>query len=71
MSSDNIEIILNGFKTKIASNTSIGQLLVLLNEGDLQVIVECNNQFVFPKNYFTTLIQDGDKIEMINPDFGG
>jgi thiamine biosynthesis protein ThiS len=69
--SDNIEIVLNGLKTKIAPNISIAQLICSMNEHDLQIIVECNGKFIFPQKYSSTLIYDGDNIELINPDFGG
>lgn len=68
---DDIEIILNGLKTKISPNTSIAQLICLMNENDSQIIVECNHQFIFPQKYSSTIISEGDTIELIQPDFGG
>jgi len=29
------------------------------------------NRFIHPQAYHTTLISEGDRIEFINPDFGG
>jgi len=68
---DDIEIILNGLKTKIPPNTSIAQLIFLMNENDSQIIVELNRQFLFPQKYSSTIISEGDNIELIQPDFGG
>ena len=41
------------------------------NEHDVGLIVEHNNRFVYPQKYSTTVLSDGDKVEFINPDFGG
>jgi thiamine biosynthesis protein ThiS len=68
---DNIEIILNGLKTKISPNTSITKLICLMNENDFHIIVERNHQFIFPQKYSSTIISEGDNIELIQPDFGG
>jgi len=35
------------------------------------LIVEVNNRFVFPGDYGKTFLSEGDKVEFINPDFGG
>lgn len=66
-----IEIILNGLKTTVLQGISVTQLLSLVNELDAQVIVECNGKFIFPQEYESKIIENGDKIELINPDFGG
>ncbi|MBA4418631.1 MAG: thiamine biosynthesis protein ThiS [Syntrophus sp. (in: bacteria)] len=66
-----IEVILNGTKEKVPVDTTISQLLVLENERDKHVVVELNNKYVFLQKYETTVVSDGDRIEFINPDFGG
>ncbi|HBE45618.1 MAG TPA: hypothetical protein DDW17_09325 [Deltaproteobacteria bacterium] len=66
-----IEIILNGFKEKVPANITISQLISYINEKDSHVIVEINSKYVFPQFYSSTIVSDGDRVEFINPDFGG
>lgn len=66
-----IEIILNGFRQKIARDTSIAGLIALSGEHDRNLIVERNNRYVHPHMYSVIILQDKDRIEFINPDFGG
>ena len=66
-----IEIILNGMKEKVPAKATIADLIELTKEEDPGLIVELNNRFVFPQKYKETILSEGDKIEFINPDFGG
>ena len=66
-----MEIILNGLKAAVPQGISVAQLLDLVKEHDLQLIVECNGKFIFPQEYASRIIEAGDKVELINPDFGG
>jgi len=66
-----IGIILNGMKEKVPANATIADLIELTNEKDAGLIVELNNRFVFPQKYPEAVLSEGDKIEFINPDFGG
>lgn len=66
-----IEIIFNGVKETIEEKTTIAKLISIYNENDGGLIVEQNNRYIFPNRYETTFINEGDKIEFINPDFGG
>jgi thiamine biosynthesis protein ThiS len=66
-----IEIIFNGMKEKIPENTSVAQLINITGEKDKGLIVEHNGRFVFQQKYMTTVLSEGDKVEFINPDFGG
>ena len=66
-----IEIIFNGLKEKVPEHTTIIDLINRQNEHDVGLIVEHNNRFVYPQKYSTTVLSDGDKVEFINPDFGG
>ncbi len=66
-----IEITFNGLKEKVPRNTTITDLIKQNNEHDKGLIVEHNNKFVYPQKYTITVLSDGDKVEFINPDFGG
>lgn len=66
-----MEIILNGLQTVVPHGISVIQLIDLAHEQDLQLIVECNGEFIFPQDYASRIIEPGDKVELINPDFGG
>jgi thiamine biosynthesis protein ThiS len=40
-------------------------------EEDKHLVVERNHHFIHAQAYQTTVISEGDRIEFINPDFGG
>lgn len=71
VSDKDIEVTINGLKAKIPKNITIAQLIVELKEDDVHLIVEHNGQFVYPQRYARTIVSNGDRIEFINPNFGG
>ncbi|MBA4390024.1 MAG: thiamine biosynthesis protein ThiS [Syntrophus sp. (in: bacteria)] len=71
MKEDLIHVILNGFGEAIHRDTTIAQLVERREEYDVGLIVELNNKFIFPQDYGKTVVKEGDKLEFINPDFGG
>jgi len=66
-----IEVIINGIKETLAENTTISQIIVEYKEGDVDLIVERNGRFVYPRNYEEIILLNDDRIEFINPNFGG
>jgi len=66
-----IEVIINGIKETLAENTTISQLIVGYKEGDVDLIVERNGRFVYPRSYEKIILLNDDRIEFINPNFGG
>jgi thiamine biosynthesis protein ThiS len=66
-----IDVIINGFKETLAENTTISQLIVEYKEGDDNLIVEHNGRFVYPRKYEEIILLNDDRIEFINPNFGG
>ncbi len=71
MKEDLMQVILNGFGEAIPRDTTIAQLIERREEYDVGLIVELNNKFIFPQDYGKTVVREGDKLEFINPDFGG
>jgi len=66
-----ITVIVNGFTEKIPVSVSISFLIAHFKEGDTDLIVEHNGQFVYPHEYESRIVSEGDRIEFINPNFGG
>ncbi len=66
-----INVVINGLKETISENTTISQLIVGYKEGDVDLIVEHNGRFVYPRKYEQVVLLDDDQIEFINPNFGG
>ncbi|TRZ51927.1 sulfur carrier protein ThiS [bacterium] len=71
MNMGEIQIIFNGRKETVPENTTIADLIVKTKEKDGGLIVEHNNKFIFQRQYEMTVLTDGDKVEFINPEFGG
>jgi thiamine biosynthesis protein ThiS len=66
-----IEIILNDLPQKVPADRSLEALIRDLEEADPDLIVELNGRFVYPRDYATTIVSGGDRLELINPNFGG
>lgn len=66
-----MEIIYNGVRENVPDTTAVSDLLDKANEKDRGLIVEVNNKFIFPGDYGKTFLSEGDRVEFINPDFGG
>ena len=66
-----IEITVNGLKEKVPEDATISLLIAHFEESDEHMIVEQNGRFVYPQKYASTTVAEGDRIEFINPDFGG
>ncbi|MBW1787937.1 MAG: sulfur carrier protein ThiS [Deltaproteobacteria bacterium] len=66
-----IQVVINGETEKVPGALSITGLIRHYKEDDGHLIVEHNGRFVYPRNYETTPVEDGDVLEFINPNFGG
>ena len=68
---EEIQIVINGETETVPGNLSITGLIRHCKEDDGHLIVERNGRFVYPRNYDSTPVIEGDVIELINPNFGG
>ena len=68
---ENIEIIVNGFRERVPKNMNVSALILHFKESDSDLIVEHNGRFVYPHKYPNIFLAKGDRIEFINPNFGG
>jgi len=66
-----IHIIVNGMEEEVPEGVTLAILIERFQEKDPALIVEHNGRFVFPKEYSTTTVSPNDRVEFINPDFGG
>ena len=66
-----IKIKLNDATEKVAADSSLQALIRHFKEADPDLIVELNGRFVYPRAYSATIVQQGDRLEFINPNFGG
>ncbi len=67
-----LKFMFNGFPEEIEGYELVVQdLLDRTNEDDPAVIVEINGRFVYRKDFASTKIREGDRVEFIHPSFGG
>ncbi len=67
-----LKFVLNGFSEEVAGcDLTVQELLDRTLEKDPAVIVEINGRFVFRQDFKTRRIAEGDRVEFINPSFGG
>ena len=68
---DMIEIIINDFAEKVPKDATISDLIRRFKEEDIDLIVEHNGRFIYSRQYGEIRVVPGDRIEFINPHFGG
>ncbi len=66
-----IKIELNDVTEQVPVDSSLQALIKHFGETDPDLIVELNGRFVYPPAYAGTTVKDGDRLEFINPNFGG
>ena len=66
-----MKLVVNGDQRELDPAITVAQLLLLDNEPVNQVLVAVNGVFVPPSRHATTRFADGDRVEIINPIFGG
>ena len=66
-----MRIILNGFEETIPEGLTLLGLINHTQEGDLHLIVELNGRFIPEKDWDHHLLNENDRVEFINPCFGG
>jgi thiamine biosynthesis protein ThiS len=71
MPEESINITVNGSSEKVPAGSSLAWLIAFSGEKDKSLIVERNGSFVYPQRYGEVILEDGDIVELINPDFGG
>ena len=69
--SNTIKLTINGFEEQVAQGSTLLELVSEHGDGDVHLIVERNGRFVYPDNYETVVLEEGDRTELINPNFGG
>jgi sulfur carrier protein len=69
--SPNINIILNGQPHALASRMPLGELLAQLGFAGKPVVVELDEQAIFPRDYSRVEVQDGSRIELVTLAAGG
>lgn len=71
MSNSKISIRLNGNARELAGAATISELLQQAGYGDRRVAVECNGQIVPRSQHATTVLANGDQIEIVQAIGGG
>jgi thiamine biosynthesis protein ThiS len=66
-----INIKLNDAIEQVSPDSSLQALIRRFKEADPDLIVELNGRFVYPRAYSKTIVREGDRLEFINPNFGG
>jgi len=68
---ETVTVLVNGFREIVPIDASITFLIRHFKEYDKALIVEHNGRFVYPHQYDETTVSEGDRIEFLNPNFGG
>lgn len=66
-----VRVTVNGMEGEVPEGATLAFLISLFREMDPALIVEHNGRYVYPRQYSTTRVSPGDRVEFIHPDFGG
>ena len=66
-----IQIVLNGEPLSLAEGSSVAELLQQLELHGRRIAVELNRDIVVRSAHATTLLRDGDRIEIVHAIGGG
>jgi sulfur carrier protein len=66
-----ITITVNDRSEKVPAHSSLSDLIRRFGEDDPHLVVELNGRFVYPRAYASTSVEENDRLEFINPNFGG
>ena len=66
-----VRIEVNGFPETVPAGSTVAALIERFKELDTNLIVELNGRYVYPERYEITAVCAGDRLEFVNPDFGG
>ena len=66
-----MSVVINGLPRQIPRGISVARLLELEQEPARHVLVEVNGVYLPGRDYAGRLLQEGDRIEIILPAFGG
>ncbi|MFZ0929310.1 MAG: sulfur carrier protein ThiS [Syntrophobacteraceae bacterium] len=67
-----MKITASGMELEVPAGSTVEALLDILGETVRQdMIVELNRRFIHVRDYSTTIVNEGDMVEMIHLSFGG
>lgn len=66
-----INISVDGFPDQVPAGTTLAQLIERHQAQHKDLIVELDGRFVFPRDYASTRLAPGSRVELIHPAFGG
>jgi thiamine biosynthesis protein ThiS len=66
-----VEIKVDGLSRQVPDRSTVSEVLGILGEPETYHLVEVNGQYIHPRDYATTRLQEGDRLEIIYPAFGG
>ena len=66
-----MRIVVDGLPQEVARGTTLAQLIEERQEDALELIAEVNYRYVHRRDYPTTVLGEGDRVELILAAFGG
>jgi thiamine biosynthesis protein ThiS len=68
---DLIRVTIDGLERKVPKDATLAKVFAQLEEPVKHALVELNGVFVHARDYDKVSLQEGDKLEIIYPAFGG
>jgi thiamine biosynthesis protein ThiS len=66
-----MRLIINGFPEEVPEHSTVADIIDGNQEFEVHMIAELNHRFVHQNDYPTTVLKEGDILELIHAAFGG
>lgn len=66
-----MRIIVDGLPEEVAEGLTLDRLIEERGENSVELIAEINYRYIHPGDYAATILQEGDRVELILAAFGG
>jgi sulfur carrier protein len=66
-----MQVTINGFTESVPDGASLSEVIESSREYEVHMIVELNHRFIHHKELARIRLQEGDRLELIHPAFGG
>ncbi len=66
-----MRIIIDGLAEDVAEGLTLDRLIEERGEDSVELIAEINRRYIHSRDYGSTVLREGDRVELIQAAFGG
>ncbi len=66
-----MRIIVDGLPEEVAEGLTLARLIEERGEDSVELVAEINRRYIHRRDYGSTVLEEGDRVELIQAAFGG